>query len=93
MKLPVNYANLTRRERKEVREEYIKVQNGACYFCKCDLNKEPPTDVLKMTINKRLFPKNFFKYPVHLHHDHNTNMTIGAVHNRCNAVLWQYHGK
>lgn len=46
-----------------------------------------------MTVNMKLFPPNFFKHPVHLHHDHQTGMTIGAVHNHCNAVLWQYYGE
>jgi hypothetical protein len=40
-----------------------------------------------------LFPKNFLKWPVHLHHSHDTGMTIGAVHSYCNAVLWQYHNE
>jgi hypothetical protein len=49
--------------------------------------------VMSKKINVDLFPPNFFKWPVHLHHDHRTGMTIGAVHCRCNAVLWQYHGE
>jgi hypothetical protein len=53
----------------------------------------PNIDVLTMPINEKIFPPNFFKYPVHLHHDHNTGMTIGAVHAYCNAVLFQYHGE
>jgi hypothetical protein len=40
-----------------------------------------------------LFPPNFLKYPVHLQHNHDTDMTEGAVHARCNAVMWQYHGR
>jgi hypothetical protein len=30
---------------------------------------------------------------IHLQHCHKTNMTEGAVHAYCNAVLWQYEGK
>ena len=41
----------------------------------------------------RLFPESFFKYPVHLHHSHDTGKTIGAVHAYCNAVLWEYYGQ
>ena len=37
-----------------------------------------------------LFPENFLKAPIHLQHNHNTGMTEGAVHNYCNAVMWQY---
>jgi hypothetical protein len=61
-----------------------------CSNCGLPLNKEPQ---MTKKINRKLFPDTMFEYPVHLHHDHNTGMTIGAVHAYCNAVLWQYHGK
>jgi hypothetical protein len=48
---------------------------------------------MKKKINARLFPPNFFNWPVHLHHCHVTGLTIGAIHCHCNAVLWQYHGQ
>jgi len=44
-------------------------------------------------INENLFPPKFLNWPVHLHHDHKTGMTVGAVHSHCNAVLWQYHNE
>lgn len=93
MKLPVNYDKLHWRERKKVREEYIKIQKGKCCHCGQPLDKNPCSSVRCLSINKSLFPKNFFKYPVHLHHNHDTGMTIGAVHCYCNAVLWQYYGE
>ena len=40
-----------------------------------------------------LFPAFFLSHPIHLQHNHETNMTEGAVHARCNAVLWQYEGR
>jgi hypothetical protein len=57
--------------------------------------KEPTKEMQQKSINFSLFPGGigFLKYPIHLHHDHNTGMTIGAVHARCNAILWQYHGE
>lgn len=93
MKLPVNYKNLSPKERKIVREEYIKIQKGNCYFCKEKLSEEPEKKVKLKKINHNLFPKGFFDWPVHLHHNHKTGLTIGAVHNYCNAVLWQYFGE
>jgi len=79
-------------ERRTVREEYIKLQDERCYHCGADLDGNPydPDD---RTINKALFPEGFFKYPVHLHHNHDTGMTIGAVHAYCNAILWQFYGE
>lgn len=88
--LPVNYNRLSARERRQVRELYRVVQNGNCSHCGTPLNIRPERT---KSINWRAFPKGFLKYPVHLHHSHDTHMTIGAVHAYCNAVLWQYHGE
>lgn len=93
MELPANYTDLDWRERRACRQQYVQEQGGKCHYCKADLSGEPPAKVKAKRINWRLFPQNFRKYPVHLHHDHETGMTIGAVHNYCNAVLWQYHGE
>lgn len=92
-KLPVNYDRLEWWERKAVREQYAVEQGGKCSHCGGDLTGDPIGSDAKRKINRRLFPASFFKHPVHLHHCHRTGMTIGAVHNRCNAVLWQYHGE
>jgi hypothetical protein len=93
MKLPVNYNKIPFYQRRIVREEYIKLQEGKCYYCKYSLNEQPSNSVLNKKINKKLFPLNFFNWPIHLHHDHTTGMTIGAVHCHCNAILWQFHGE
>ena len=93
MKLPVNYNKLSPEQRRDVRTEYVGLQNGLCYHCKGSLDDDPPQEILAKKVNKKLFPKNFFKWPEHLHHNHDTGMTIGTVHAFCNAVLWQYHGE
>jgi len=92
-KLPVNYRLLSPNERRAVREEYIKLQGGKCKHCGESLDGQASKEMLAKKINRRMFPKTFFQYPVHLHHCHVTGNTIGAVHNQCNAVLWQYHGE
>ena len=93
MELPVNYNNLTFAERRQVREKYTELQDGKCFFCKHDLNEEAPEHIKEKKINWSRFPDNFLKYPVHLQHCHKSNMTEGTVHNYCNAVMWQYHGR
>lgn len=90
---PVNYEKLTFKERREIREHYISYQNYNCCHCGNNIYGQPSEEILKLKVNKSLFPVNFFKWPVHLHHCHKTGMTIGAVHNHCNAVLWQYYGE
>ena len=93
MELPVNYDKIPQRQRRLVREEYIRVQGGLCKHCGAPLDGDPAKVVMDLWVKTGLFPTGFFNSPVHLHHDHNTGMTIGAVHARCNAVLWQYHGE
>ena len=93
MKLPVDYISLTLSERREVRNEYVEIQNGKCFYCKENLSLEAPDRITEKEINWDLFPPNFLKYPVHLQHDHDTGLTEGAVHSYCNAVMWQYEGR
>lgn len=93
MKLPVNYETFSPQERRLVREEYVRRQGGKCAHCGNPLVDPANDDVMRKPIKERLFPPNFFKYPVHLHHCRKSGMTIGAVHCHCNAVLWQYYGK
>lgn len=91
--LPVDYDKLNRDERMAVRDLYVLVQNGKCYFCEHELNGPPGPKAADRNVNFRLFPDGFFTRPVHLHHNHDTGLTIGAVHARCNAVLWQHYGE
>jgi hypothetical protein len=91
--LPINYNTLTPAQRKAVRLQYIQLQNNLCCHCKGSLDKPSISPISTNKINKSLFPPNFFKYHVHLHHCHRTGLTIGAVHNHCNAILWQFYGE
>lgn len=92
-RLPVNYNTLKPWQRRQVREQYVREQGGKCAYCGESLTGPPPTSVTSNPINWRLFPPGFCDYPVHLHHDHDSGLTEGAVHYYCNAVMWQYHGR
>jgi hypothetical protein len=91
--LPVRYASLSAKKKQEARLEYIGLQEGRCWFCKGSFTEPPPSFITQNKINESLFPKGFLSRPIHLHHDHNSGLTIGAVHAYCNAVLWQYLGE
>jgi len=93
MELPINYDQSHWTIRKQAREQYVKLQEGRCWYCDKILSSPPRKNVSDLEINRGLFPEGFFKYPIHLHHCHKTGMSIGAVHNICNAVLWQYLGE
>lgn len=94
-KLPAFYPKLSRRERKQVREQYIEEQQGLCFYCGCLLNESPPKSILNKRIDWSRFPGGirFLRHPIHLQHCHKTGLTEGAVHAYCNAVLWQYEGR
>lgn len=93
MRLPIKYSETHWSVRREARNQYIKQQNGRCCHCGELLSLAPAKEVYTKHLNYKLFPANFFKHPIHLHHSHKTDLTIGAVHARCNAVLWQYYGE
>ena len=90
---PIYYDDASPTRRRAIRKRYVIEQGGVCYYCKSHLDEDPPKEILNKKVNKRLFPKSFFNWPVHLHHSHDTGLTLGAVHCYCNAILWQYHGE
>ncbi len=93
MKLPVKYDDLNQARRRLIREEYVRIQKGKCLHCGSPLDRPPHSSVRSLPITESLFPEGFLKWPVHLHHSHDTGMTIGVVHSYCNAVLWEYYNE
>lgn len=91
MELPVMYHDLEPADKILVRNSYINIQKGKCWYCNCDLNGPPPKNLTDKYINWNMFPPKFLKNPIHLQHDHKTGLTEGAVHAFCNAYLWHYH--
>ena len=93
LRLPIHYELSSKRKRRKAREQYCEDQNWNCWYCKHDLREKPPSFITEQPFDKKLFPKMFLAHPIHLQHSHETGMTEGAVHARCNAVLWQYEGR
>jgi len=93
MDLPTNYDALTQPQRAQARRQYAKEQGGKCAHCKCSLYGDPSQEVMAYPLDEMSFPYRFFAYPIHLHHNHMSGMTIGAVHARCNGVLQRLHGE
>lgn len=93
LELPIEYTPASSSLRQRVREEYVRTQDGKCWHCQAPLNGPPTRKIVQSPIDARLFPDGFFNHPTHLHHNHRTDLTIGAVHARCNAWLWQYKGE
>ena len=78
MELPVDYNELSFPMRRIVREEYVRRQNGLCHYCGYPLVGDPRPDIKAKKIKASLFPSGMFNHPVHLHHCHETGMTIGG---------------
>lgn len=93
MKLPINYDKASFAERRKAREAYAERQGQKCQCCGTSLLGPAHRTILSHKIDWTRFPKGFQNHPVHLHHDHSTGWTIGAVHAYCNAYLWQYKGE
>jgi hypothetical protein len=91
--LPQLYKQLSPKQRRQVRAAYAEKQKGLCWHCQSPLSGDPAPEVMSKSLDMRRFPKDFLKWPVHLHHSHKTGLTIGAVHAKCNGVLFQYHGQ
>ena len=91
--LPVRYSQLKPGPKRAIREQYIKVQGGRCCYCNGRFDEDPPEGIASKKVTPKLYPKGFFIHPIHLHHSHVTDMTIGAVHAWCNAVLFEHHGE
>lgn len=93
LELPVDYTLIPRDERYIVRDQYVSQQKNMCYHCGYTLSLSPPEIIRMQKVDPGLYPPGFFDNPIHLHHDHNTDLTLGAVHAYCNAVLWEYHNE
>jgi|TARA_B110000858_G_C17694147_1_gene422662 hypothetical protein len=89
--LPIKYSEATPKQRKLVREQYVDEQDGLCYWCNTPLNGKAPKFITDKKVNWKLFPPGFLRNPIHLQHNHDSDLTEGAVHAICNAVMWQYH--
>lgn len=94
--IPAHYSTLSSSQRATVRAAYVERQDRLCYHCRHSLHEHPPRAITDKPIAWERFPGGqigFLRYPIHLHHDHVTDLTLGAVHAYCNAVLFQYHGE
>lgn len=90
MILPTNYDALKPHERRDARLQYMKEQDLLCAHCGASLMDEPAQEARGFLLDESSFPPDFFKHPIHLHHDHTTGLTVGAVHAHCNGLLKRY---
>lgn len=87
------YSEMTSNDRRSLRERMERAQGGECWYCSTPLYMSPPSHIENYKYNKRIFPPNMLKYPVHLHHDHETDACLGAVHAKCNVYMWEVEGQ
>jgi transposase-like protein len=89
------YDDLNWKQRLKLRDRYVEHFHGVCMYCHEQLDSEPAsivrdsTDEIAWDVSPG-FKEGFLKNPVHLHHDHNTGLTLGPVHALCNAHSWHF---
>lgn len=93
IELPIYYRESHWTVRKQARLQYINRQNGLCYHCKKPLDGEPADEIKEYVMTPSRFPKGMLDNPIHLHHSRKTGLTLGAVHAKCNAHLWEVFGE
>lgn len=90
---PQRYSLLTPSQRRQLRDDYVTAQRGICLYCNVPLSSQPPQRIVDYPVDWTLFPSGFLNHPIHLQHCHKTDMTEGAVHAVCNAVMWVKEGR
>jgi hypothetical protein len=93
---PQRYSDLNKSQRRKCREQYVEHCRGRCLYCDEPLNEKPHEYVrAKATSNTWAgLPggrKGFLSNLIHLHHDHETGLTLAAIHALCNAHSWHYY--
>jgi len=94
-KFPQRHRDLNTDQRRKLRDEYIECSRGRCAYCEEMLDDEPHAFVRQSAdqIEWDNLPgskEGFLKDPVHLHHDHETGLTLAAIHALCNAHSWHF---
>ena len=93
---PQRYCDLNSNQRRKLRDEYVEYFGGRCLYCDGHLDDEPHEFVRQSAdeIEWDNLPESkegFLKNPVHLHHDHETGLTLGPIHALCNAHSWHFY--
>ena len=91
--VPQQYSLLSPPQRRQLRDDYVTAQHGICLYCNVPLSSQPPQRIVDYPVDWTLFPSGFLNHPIHLQHCHKTDMTEGAVHAVCNAVMWVKEGR
>ena len=103
------YSELTPARRRELREAYVKEQGCLCFYCGEALAQPPPAEAVERTALRFKPISGFVKdilstrgagmgwdcsrHPINLQHNHDTDLTEGAVHSLCNLVMWVHEGR
>jgi hypothetical protein len=93
---PQRYSDLNTSQRRKLRENYVVHFQGRCIYCDEPLN-DKPHEFVRAKATSIWWPnlpggrKGFLSNSVHLHHDHETDLTLGPVHALCNAHSYHFY--
>lgn len=86
LQLPTKYSSLSGQRRAAVKEAYICLQRERCWLCGDSLYALPTFIVDNPNVVQLCYNQLAEQFPLQLHHDHDTDMTLGVTHAECNAI-------
>ena len=87
LELPTKYSSLSGERLSAVKEAYICLQRERCWLCGNNLWGLPKYIVENPKLMALCFNKLAEQMPYHLHHDHDTGLTLGVTHAECNIII------
>jgi hypothetical protein len=84
--LPTKYSSLSGERKSAVISAYICLQRERCWLCGDSLYELPTFIVENPKLMALSYNELAEEHPHHLHHDHDTGLTLGVTHAECNIM-------
>jgi len=86
LELPIKYSSLSGERLSAVKEAYTCLQRERCWLCGNNLWDLPKYIVENPKLMGLCGNQLAEHSPLHLHHDHDTGLTLGVTHAECNII-------
>lgn len=86
LELPTKYSSLSGERLAVVKEAYICLQRERCWLCGGNLYELPNHVVDNPNLIGLCSSQLAEQHPLHLHHNHDTGLTLGVAHAECNII-------
>lgn len=86
LELPTKYSSLSGERLSAVKDAYICLQRERCWLCGDNLYELPKYIVDNPNYMGLCYNQLAEQTPLHLHHNHDTGLTLGVAHAECNII-------